>query len=77
MANRPLEEIYPILYLDCLVVKVRQDKRVINKSVYLALAVNLEGRKGLLGGLFSAFLIEVKQFVKPIQPDKFLLTSYQ
>lgn len=47
--NRPLDEIYPILYLDCIVVKVKQDKRVINKSVYLALAVNMEGKKELLG----------------------------
>jgi transposase-like protein len=47
--NRPLDEIYPVLYLDCIVVKVRQDKRVINKSVYLALAVTLEGKKDLLG----------------------------
>jgi transposase-like protein len=47
--NRPLDDIYPILYLDCIVVKVNQDKRVINKSVYLALGVNLEGRKELLG----------------------------
>ncbi len=47
--NRPLDEIYPIVYLDCIVVKVQQDKRVINKSVYLALAVTLEGRKELLG----------------------------
>jgi len=47
--HRPLDEIYPILYLDCIVVKVRHDKRIINKSVYLALAVNMEGKKELLG----------------------------
>lgn len=47
--QRPLEAVYPILYLDCLVVKIRQDKRVINKAVYLALGVNMEGRKELLG----------------------------
>lgn len=47
--NRPLDEIYPIVYLDCLVVKVRQDKRVINKSVYLAVGLNREGHKELLG----------------------------
>lgn len=46
---RPLDEIYPIVYLDCIVLKVRQDNRVINKSVYLALGVNLEGQKELLG----------------------------
>ena len=47
--SRPLEKVYPILYLDCIVVKVREDKRIINKSVYLALAVNIEGQKELLG----------------------------
>ena len=47
--SRPLDAIYPIVYLDCLVVKIRQDKQVINKSIYLALGVNLEGHKELLG----------------------------
>ena len=47
--SRPLDAIYPIIYLDCIVLKIRQDKRVINKSVYLALGVNLEGQKELLG----------------------------
>jgi len=47
--SRPLETVYPIVYLDCIVVKVRQDKQVINKSIYLALGVNLEGHKELLG----------------------------
>ena len=47
--NRPLEEVYPIVYLDCIVLKIRQDKRVIKKSIYLALGVNLDGQKELLG----------------------------
>lgn len=47
--NRPLDAVYPIVYLDCLVVKIRQDKRVINKAIYLALAVNMDGHKELLG----------------------------
>lgn len=51
--NRPLEDIYPILYLDCIVVKCRMDKHIINKSVYLALAVNMEGKKELLGMYMS------------------------
>jgi putative transposase len=46
---KPLDAVYPIVYLDCLVVKIRQDKRVINKAVYLALGVNVEGDKELLG----------------------------
>ena len=47
--NRPLDSIYPIVYLDCIVVKVRQDNSVINKAVFLALGINLEGHKELLG----------------------------
>lgn len=47
--NRPLDSVYPIVYLDCIVVKVRHDSGVINKSVFLALGVNMEGHKELLG----------------------------
>ena len=46
---RPLEPLYPIVYFDCLVVKVRENQHIINKSVYLALGVNLNGYKELLG----------------------------
>lgn len=45
--NRPLDAVYPIVYLDCIVLKVRQDSRVINKSVFLALGINIEGQKEL------------------------------
>ncbi len=47
--NRPLDAVYPIVYLDCIVVKIRQNKRVINKSIYLALGVNLDGNNEVLG----------------------------
>lgn len=47
--NRPLDAVYPIVYLDCIVVKVRQDGTVINKSIFLALGINLDGQKELLG----------------------------
>jgi len=47
--NRPLDELYPIVYMDCIRVKVRQDKRVINKAVYIALGINLNGEKEVLG----------------------------
>lgn len=47
--NRPLDSVYPIVYLDCIVIKIRQDKRVINKSIYLALGINIDGHKELLG----------------------------
>ncbi len=47
--SRPLDAIYPIVYLDCIVLKIRQDKQVINKAIYLALGVNTDGHKELLG----------------------------
>jgi len=47
--SRPLDPLYCIVYLDCIVVKIRDNLRVVNKSIYLALGVNLEGKKELLG----------------------------
>lgn len=47
--SRPLDPLYPIVYLDCIMVKVRQDRQVISKAVYVALGVNIEGHKDLLG----------------------------
>ena len=47
--NRPLDPIWPIVYLDALVVKVRDQGTVGNKSVYMALGVNLQGTKEVLG----------------------------
>jgi putative transposase len=47
--TRPLESLYPIVYVDCLVVNVRENQRVLNKALYLVLAVNLNGQKELLG----------------------------
>lgn len=47
--NRLLDSVYPILYLDCIHVKSRDNNIVINKAVYLAIAVNIEGKKELLG----------------------------
>ena len=47
--SRSLDPVYPIVFLDCLVVKSREDGRVRNKSIYLALGVNMDGHKELLG----------------------------
>jgi putative transposase len=47
--NRPLEPVYPIVYFDAIVVKVRKDGRVINRAIHLALAITLEGKKEVLG----------------------------
>jgi len=47
--SRPLQAVYPIAYFDALYVKSRQDGTVKNKAVYLALGINLDGEKELLG----------------------------
>lgn len=47
--NRPLDKAYPILYLDATVVKVHEDHRILNKSLYIALGINMEGQKEVLG----------------------------
>ncbi len=47
--SRPLDQVYPIVYLDAMVVKIRKGKNVTNQAVHLALGVNLEGHKELLG----------------------------
>jgi transposase-like protein len=47
--SRPLDSAYLIVYVDCIDVKVRQDKQIINTAIYLALGVRLEGHKELLG----------------------------
>ena len=52
-----LEKSYPILFLDALRVNSRQDGKNINKALYVALAINWEGRKEVLG-LWLAVLDE-------------------
>ena len=47
--SRPLASLYPIVWFDALVVKVRENARVTNKAVHLVLGVNLNGKKELLG----------------------------
>ena len=47
--NRPLTRIYPIVYLDALRINIRKDGRVIKCAVYVAIGVNLAGRKECLG----------------------------
>jgi len=46
---RPLDFLYPIVFYDCLVVKVRHEKRIVNKSVYIALGIDITGKKDILG----------------------------
>ena len=47
--SRPLEAVYPIVYLDALFVKMRHEGRVENRAVYVAIGVSMEGRKEVLG----------------------------
>lgn len=47
--NRPLEAIYGVVYLDALYVKMRHEGRVENRAVYVAIGIDLEGRKDVLG----------------------------
>jgi putative transposase len=51
--NRPLERIYPIVYLDALVVKIRDGHAVRNHACYVAIGVNLEGERDVLGIWFQ------------------------
>ena len=47
--NRALDEIYPVVFFDAIMVKSRENGQTENKAVYLALGINMEGRKELLG----------------------------
>ena len=47
--SRPLEAVYPIVYLDALVVKVREAGHVRNKAIYVVIGVNMQGNKEVLG----------------------------
>lgn len=47
--HRPLNPVYPIVYLDAMVIKVRHNGHIINKSLYIAMGVDMEGKKDILG----------------------------
>jgi putative transposase len=47
--NRPLEPLYLIVWMDGIVFKVREDSKVVNKTIYLAVALRKDGRKEVLG----------------------------
>jgi putative transposase len=52
-ATRPLEDVYPIVFLDCLVLKIREGGSVQRRACYLALGVTLEGDRDVLGLWFQ------------------------
>jgi hypothetical protein len=52
--QRPLDDLYPVLFLDALVLKIRDGGSVQRKACYLAMAINLDGQREVLGMWFSA-----------------------
>jgi putative transposase len=52
-AKRPLEDIYPIVFLDCMVIKIREGGSVGRRALYLALGVTLDGDRDVLGMWFQ------------------------
>ena len=51
--KRPLEDIYPIVFLDCMVLKIREGGTVGRRALYLALGVTLDGDRDVLGMWFQ------------------------
>lgn len=49
--NRPLEALYPIMYVDCLVIKVRENQRILNQAVDLVLGITDDRAKGIAGNV--------------------------
>lgn len=47
--NRPLEKQYFVVWMDCIVIKVKDNGKVNNKAIYLIIGINKEGRKEVLG----------------------------
>ena len=47
--NRPLEAIYPIIFMDATVLKIRIERVIKNVACYIMLGVNLDGKKDILG----------------------------
>ena len=51
--ERPLQAVYPIIYLDALIIKIREGKSVQNTACYLAIGVNMDGERDVLGIWFQ------------------------
>lgn len=47
--NRPLDPIYPFIFMDAIHYKIREDNRILNRAAYVVLGVNLEGNKDIIG----------------------------
>lgn len=78
--NRPLEDLYLIVWMDGIVFKVRENSKVINKTVYLAVGLNRDGRKEVLGMWLgknesSAFWMGVLTDLKARGVEDILITA--
>ena len=47
--NRPLEPIYPIVYMDALYYKVKDDPKIVNKAAYVCMSLDMNGHKDIFG----------------------------
>ena len=52
--SRPLDDVYPVVFLDALVLKIRDSGSVQRKACYLAMAINMDGDREVLGMWFQA-----------------------
>jgi putative transposase len=52
--TRPLEDVYPVVFLDCMVLKIREGGSVQRRACYLALAIGMDGERDVLGMWFQA-----------------------
>jgi putative transposase len=71
--SRPLNAVYPIMFLDALVFKIKDNGHVVNKALYLAVGINMDGDKEILGMWLSenegakfwlSVVTELKKWVK-------------
>ncbi|ATA74855.1 IS256 family transposase [Capnocytophaga sp. H2931] len=78
--NRPLDELYLIVWMDGIVFKVRENSKVVNKTIYLAVGLNREGKKEVLGMWLgknesSAFWMSVLTDLKARGVEDVLITA--
>lgn len=78
--NRPLDDLYLIVWMDGIVFKVRENSKVINKTIYLAVGLNREGRKEVLGRWLgknesSSFWMSVLTDLKARGVEDILITA--
>ncbi len=78
--NRPLESLYLVVWMDGIVFKVRENSKVINKTIYLAVGLNREGKKEVLGMWLgknesSSFWMSVLTVLKARGVEDILITA--